>query len=131
MKTASAAALFCSLGGIAACTPYRLISPQQTGNRLQVAKSTFQGDPFVLVSHPSEDAPIFLVRDEESDSYLAILLECTHRQCTVNPEGEELQCPCHGSRFDRQGKVVEGPAKRDLPAYPVASDAENIYIEIE
>ncbi|MDQ3646100.1 MAG: FAD-dependent oxidoreductase [Actinomycetota bacterium] len=43
---------------------------------------------------------------------------CTHLGCTVrwNPAEESWDCPCHGSRFDPDGKVLHGPAVRDLQA---------------
>lgn len=42
---------------------------------------------------------------------------CTHMKCVVNFNGVEKtwDCPCHGSRFDIDGKVIEGPAVVDLP----------------
>ncbi|HVL81623.1 MAG TPA: FAD-dependent oxidoreductase [Actinomycetota bacterium] len=41
---------------------------------------------------------------------------CTHMGCqlTFNPAEESWDCPCHGSRFDLSGHVVQGPAIRDL-----------------
>ncbi|MDO4315493.1 MAG: Rieske 2Fe-2S domain-containing protein, partial [Oscillospiraceae bacterium] len=30
------------------------------------------------------------------------------------PDEKSWDCPCHGSRFDYRGKLLEGPAQTDL-----------------
>ena len=50
---------------------------------------------------------------------------CTHLRCIVsfdNASGE-WHCPCHGSRFATDGRVLGGPAKRPLQALSIKSDA--------
>jgi glycine/D-amino acid oxidase-like deaminating enzyme/nitrite reductase/ring-hydroxylating ferredoxin subunit len=41
---------------------------------------------------------------------------CPHLGCIVHWNGAEKSwdCPCHGSRFDKQGKVISGPSNVDL-----------------
>jgi cytochrome b6-f complex iron-sulfur subunit len=41
-------------------------------------------------------------------------LVCTHLGCTLAENGMEFACPCHGSRFDENGVVLEGPAQKPL-----------------
>lgn len=46
---------------------------------------------------------------------------CPHLGCVVhwNEADESWDCPCHGSRFDKLGKVFNGPSNRDLD--PIAA----------
>jgi glycine/D-amino acid oxidase-like deaminating enzyme/nitrite reductase/ring-hydroxylating ferredoxin subunit len=48
-----------------------------------------------------------------------VSLECTHLRCTVswNNDEKSWDCPCHGSRFTYDGKVINGPANEDLLRY--------------
>ncbi|BAB74484.1 FAD-dependent oxidoreductase [Nostoc sp. PCC 7120 = FACHB-418] len=51
----------------------------------------------------------------ESGSETAISLTCTHQGCTVKKSTDgKYRCPCHGAEFAADGKVLKGPAKRDL-----------------
>ncbi|HEY4198102.1 MAG TPA: FAD-dependent oxidoreductase [Mucilaginibacter sp.] len=54
-------------------------------------------------------------RDEDENIH-ALNPVCTHAACVVNWNSEERSwdCPCHGARFDIDGKVLTGPATKDL-----------------
>lgn len=53
----------------------------------------------------------------------ALSAVCTHRNCKLNVDTDQtFYCHCHGSTFDRDGKVTDGPAKRDLPLYRTSTN---------
>ena len=54
----------------------------------------------------------------------AISITCTHLGCIVKPSATGFDCPCHGSRFDHDGKVIRGPAPAPLPWRKVAVDGD-------
>ncbi|MEK6279422.1 MAG: FAD-dependent oxidoreductase [Acidobacteriota bacterium] len=50
---------------------------------------------------------------------------CTHLGCVVswNSTEQSWDCPCHGSRFDKFGSVINGPANNDLLSCGAERDA--------
>jgi nitrite reductase/ring-hydroxylating ferredoxin subunit len=58
------------------------------------------------------EARLALFRDDHG--VYALSLVCTHLGCTVNVGAGGIDCPCHGSRFDRRGMVLQGPADQPL-----------------
>ena len=62
-------------------------------------------------------------RDPEGALH-AVSATCTHLGCTVTWNAAETtwDCPCHGSRFTTEGRVLQGPAVEDLT--PVAVEDE-------
>ncbi len=60
----------------------------------------------------------------------AMTMACTHAGCACDMKGTELSCPCHGSRFDHAGNVLQGPATKPLPHFKVSVDASgNIAVD--
>ncbi len=51
----------------------------------------------------------------------AVSRTCTHLGCRVNflEDKQIIECPCHQSRFTSKGKLISGPAKKDLATFPV------------
>ena len=64
------------------------------------------------------DAGVFLLARTSQSAFSAIEAVCTHEGCTVTgADGDQYVCPCHGSRYDRSGHVVHGPATASLRQY--------------
>ncbi len=68
----------------------------------KIQSSTFVGKEFILLSN----------RDEAK----VLSRQCPHLGCRleINDKYGQIVCPCHGSRFDMEGRYVSGPAKKDM-----------------
>lgn len=64
--------------------------------------------------------PDFILFDIDNEP-LAVSRTCTHLGCKLNYHELEgaLICPCHKSRFSKDGKRLAGPARLDLPILKV------------
>ncbi len=99
------------------------VSPASIGDVVTVDAST--------LANPSLEAvgslPVCIGRD--SGGIYAMTLTCTHMGCnigggTVAPTG--LVCPCHGSHYDANGNVTQGPAPAPLQHFAVTADATGV-----
>lgn len=85
--------------------------------------------PGVLVDGPDGELPIFL-RVLGPDQFSALSMRCMHRGCQVESVGERFVCPCHGSEYAADGRVLVGPSELPLVEYRVLADDTRIVIHM-
>ncbi|HPT30354.1 MAG TPA: Rieske (2Fe-2S) protein [Prolixibacteraceae bacterium] len=71
---------------------------------------------------------IIVIKSGESQ-YIALSKLCTHEGCTVNYSGTQVVCPCHNSKFDTSGSVLQGPATAALKKYTVVVEGNTLKIK--
>ena len=61
------------------------------------------------------NSAIYIIHSKEG--FFSLGAVCTHLGCLTawKPELNMIACPCHGSKFNRDGQKIEGPAPKPLP----------------
>ncbi len=81
------------------------IESRQRENKIILPKNIPEGITIygsVILSKNDESLKVFSSR-------------CTHLGCVINKiDGSEIVCPCHGSRFNKNGIPINGPAAKNL-----------------
>mmetsp|Transcript_17331 Transcript_17331/g.37643 ORF Transcript_17331/g.37643 Transcript_17331/m.37643 type:complete len:212 (-) Transcript_17331:268-903(-) len=81
-----------------------------------------KGDAYWLIA-AEEDG-------KKSIETFAINATCTHLGCVVpfNRAENKYKCPCHGSQYDKNGKVTRGPAPLSLAIAHTEVDSNDIVV---
>ncbi|HYE95801.1 MAG TPA: Rieske (2Fe-2S) protein [Rubricoccaceae bacterium] len=114
---------------LAGCATARPAPFNVEGDRLAVPLTALNADGAALLDGPLLAEPVF-VRRTGGGAYTAVLLRCTHRGCTVEPAGDRLGCPCHGSEFAFTGEVLQGPASEPLLRLPVTANGDRLLVAL-
>ena len=87
-------------------TPGEIHSPEELGN-----------DSGAILRDGARKIAVY--KDASGEIHMRSAV-CPHLYCIVDWNNAEKtwDCPCHGSRFDRHGKVINGPALSDLSELP-------------
>lgn len=78
-----------------------------------------------------KDREVLLARHSE-EGVSAVSPICSHEKCTVayRRRVRRFECPCHGSYFDVQGNVLNGPATRPLASWPAVLSDRRIIVDL-
>lgn len=135
--------LVCLGGGVMglmlqSCSTPSIVSGSLAGENMMVPLSSFeelknnqiQYRKYILVHHPQLRYPIYVFRLYD-DNYSAVLLQCTHQGNEVSVNGDRLHCSSHGSEFDQQGMVKNGPATEPLRSFKVTIENQQLAISLK
>jgi Rieske Fe-S protein len=69
----------------------------------------------------------------DADGFFARSLTCGHLGCRVQPSDDGgFDCPCHGSRFSRDGARLKGPTPSDLKGLALELDRDgNLVLDLD
>jgi cytochrome b6-f complex iron-sulfur subunit len=70
-----------------------------------------------------QDVPALLIHTAEG--FTALSLTCPHLGCTVAMTETGMECPCHGSRYNKDGQLLQGPATKGLPSLKIETSPDD------
>lgn len=100
---------------LTSCTATKVVNVNiEKNNTVSLDASVLNAEQrFVKVRNLSIPYDILLYINEEN-KYESIYMKCSHQDNPVYFDGKKINCPTHGSSFDKNGKVLNGPANQDL-----------------
>ncbi|WP_340113418.1 ubiquinol-cytochrome c reductase iron-sulfur subunit [Maribellus mangrovi] len=120
---------FLRIGVVGLISFFAFIWNKLTLNHLEAVKQKSKTLPFNRNKEIAfSDEYIIVTQDNTTTVYSA---HCTHLGCKIDKlEGDRFVCPCHGSQYDLQGKVLKGPAYKNLREVlsSISEDGNNITI---
>jgi len=83
-----------------------------------------------LVQGLKGDATYLIVKENKELENYALNAVCTHLGCVVpwSKSQNKFACPCHGSQYDKTGKVVRGPAPLSLALSHIETSTGNVVL---
>jgi Rieske Fe-S protein len=122
-------------GALAACAMCGCAADQNNLGPAAAHEEAPNVDVGALADYPHDGATDQFARRSEvivvrqGDRIFATSAACTHRNCIVRNSGSDLRCPCHGSRFDYDGNVTRGPAKRPLIHFGISNENGRLIVD--
>jgi len=115
-----------TLGG---CAGARYVAPRVSAGILAIPLAELDRDGQVFVQAAGMQRPIYVRRIDSG--FTALLASCTHQGCQPEPIADRMACPCHGSEFGFDGRVLQGPAERPLTRYEVTVEGSELVVWLE
>jgi cytochrome b6-f complex iron-sulfur subunit len=123
------------MGWLASCLPVALAAcSSTTEDGFHIVGSTADLDQKGQLTYRRFGAEtVVVVRDpNQSETLFAVTPKCTHQGCDLQWQSDQkaFVCPCHGARFNADGKVAKGPAGEALKTHPVRIQDDSVQVKV-
>lgn len=118
-----------AVGWLAGCAVAKssLYTASTAGGKVQVPLSLFLEKRTQVVEVPGWKYNLLVVK-EKDETFKALLMKCTHQGFKLTADRGGLHCNLHGSTFDLEGRVTNGPAAQPLATFPVLQQKDQLLI---
>ncbi len=112
------------------CMTLPMLRTTSKNNNIVISKTKLAAEKKIFVLRNDDlQYDVLLVKNLDN-TYYAMYMQCTHNDNPVQANDKGLFCTAHGSTFDLEGKVTNGPATQSLKKYLVSEDADSLTIHI-
>lgn len=115
---------------LSSCGGLTMIKAEPVDNKITVPLSSFLPEERSKIIRSNQMSYDILLVKEPSGNYHALEMKCTHFDNNLVANAKGLSCSMHGSTFDYDGKVTNGPAFNPLKRFTVTNDNQNIIISV-
>lgn len=127
-QACAALALVPAVASLESCSSSKAITTTAKDGMLEVPMSALDASGRTTVKAKGLPEKLMVLRRDDG-TYTTLALNCPHKNGPVDfKDGEGLKCGWHGSRFDLEGKVQNGPAKQDLKRYTTEISGDRLRI---
>ena len=121
---------------LAACTTYGK-KPEAPGATTSAPATGGAAPPADVLAKPA-DVPVgggvvvdgTVVTQPTAGDFKGFSSTCTHAGCTLRDvAGGTINCPCHGSKFNLDGTVANGPATKPLQSKSVSVQGDSVVLD--
>ncbi|HEY4787820.1 MAG TPA: Rieske (2Fe-2S) protein [Bacteroidales bacterium] len=114
-------------GSLTSCSQLPIYKTAILENKVAVPLNLFQQTSLQIIKPAGYDYNIALQKENDG-TFTALLLRCTHSDNQLSSTGNGFVCNLHGSRFDKEGIVLKGPAERPLKRLRTSLSSDNVTI---
>ena len=118
-----------SVGSLVSCSPLPVFKTTANDHHIRVQLNLFVNSSIQIIRGGNLGYDIAL-RKEKNGSFTALQMRCTHADNPLDISGNGFVCSLHGSTFNKEGEVTNGPAEIPLQKFKTMITNTDIFINL-
>jgi Rieske Fe-S protein len=110
-------------------TALGVIKTSSSNNLVNIPLTEFATANFKMVRVSNYDYDL-AVQKLEDGNFRVLVMECTHAGQPLTKTGNTYYCTMHGTQYANDGKVIKGPAERDMKRLHATTDNNSLIIHL-